>query len=308
MIITEIYTQNNINPSIHDEALLHSGRKPTAEEVSYINQHSFDNASAYVKSKGWKLIRKEPYNDSSVATVAATSEVHVRPTDFEAALSGIKQCYINCPPNFMANGRSYYLTEFNAENLDRYEAVHSFLVGSGDTEVANRTALFFMDIVEKFLRYESLSDVKTLFACVPFKLVSDSTLTDMATRLSTLIHDKNGNYSCMHIVLAYPIYQVLKFGNGGIRALLAGELSQKDVGARNDVDTRLDTVLGCVRTNAWDDSVEMITLPSVYCPMCGCTDIATVNRGYSVFWGFLGSGKPMNVCQKCGYKFAPGKK
>ena len=308
MIITEIYTQNNINPSIHDEALLHSSREPTAEEVSYINQHSFDNASAYVKSKGWKLTRKESYNDSPVAAVAATSEVHVRPADFEAALSGIKQCYINCPSNFMANGRSYYLTEFNAENLDRYEAIHGFLTGSGNAEAANRTVLLFMDIAEKFLRYESLFDVKTLFACVPFKLVSDSTLTDMATRLSTLIHDKNGNYGHMHIILAYPIYQVLKCGNDGIRALLAGELSQKDVGARNGVDTRLDTVLGCVRTNAWDDPVETITLPSVYCPMCGCTDIATVNRGYSVFWGFLGSGKPMNVCQKCGYKFAPGKK
>lgn len=308
MIITEIYTQNNINPSIHDEALLHSSREPTAEEVSYINQHSFDNAAAYVKSKGWKLIRKESYNDSPVATVAATSEVRVRPTDFEAALSGIKQRYINCPSNFMANGRSYYLTEFNAENLEGYEAIHSFLTGSGNAEAANRTVLLFMDIAEKFLRYESLSDVKTLFACVPFKLVSDSTLTDMATRLSTLIHDKNGNYGHMHIILAYPIYQVLKFGNDGIRALLAGELSQKDVGARNGVDTRLDTVLGCVGTNAWDDPVETITLPSVYCPMCGCTDIATVSRGYSVFWGFLGSGKPMNVCQKCGYKFAPGKK
>ena len=308
MIITEIYTQNNINPSIHDEALLHSSREPTAEEVSYINQHSFDNAAAYVKSKGWKLIRKESYNDSPVATVAATSEVRVRPTDFEAALSGIKQRDINCPSNFMANGRSYYLTEFNAENLEEYEAIHSFLTGSGNAEAANRTVLLFMDIAEKFLRYESLSDVKTLFACVPFKLVSDSTLTDMATRLSTLIHDKNGNYGHMHIILAYPIYQVLKFGNDGIRALLAGELSQKDVGARNGVDTRLDTVLGCVGTNAWDDPVETITLPSVYCPMCGCTDIATVSRGYSVFWVFLGSGKPMNVCQKCGYKFAPGKK
>ena len=44
------------------------------------------------------------------------------------------------------------------------------------------------------------------------------------------------------------------------------------------------------------------------CPKCGSTSIATVNRGYSLMWGFIGSGKPMNVCQKCGYKFAPGKK
>lgn len=45
----------------------------------------------------------------------------------------------------------------------------------------------------------------------------------------------------------------------------------------------------------------------VTCPQCGSTSIATVNRGYSIIWGFIGSGKPMNVCQKCGYKFDPKK-
>ncbi len=42
-------------------------------------------------------------------------------------------------------------------------------------------------------------------------------------------------------------------------------------------------------------------LPS--CPKCGSPAIATVNRGYSLVWGFIGSGKPVNVCQKCGYKW-----
>ena len=42
------------------------------------------------------------------------------------------------------------------------------------------------------------------------------------------------------------------------------------------------------------------------CPRCGSTSLATVNRGYSIVWGFLGSGTPMNVCQKCGHKFKPG--
>lgn len=45
---------------------------------------------------------------------------------------------------------------------------------------------------------------------------------------------------------------------------------------------------------------------SVACPQCGSTSIATINRGFSWFWGFLGSGKPINVCQKCGHKFKPG--
>ena len=42
------------------------------------------------------------------------------------------------------------------------------------------------------------------------------------------------------------------------------------------------------------------------CPKCGSTSLATINRGYSFIWGFLGSGKPMNVCQKCGHRFKPG--
>lgn len=43
------------------------------------------------------------------------------------------------------------------------------------------------------------------------------------------------------------------------------------------------------------------------CPKCGSTSIATVNRGFSIVWGFLGSGTPMNVCQSCGHKYKPGK-
>ena len=41
------------------------------------------------------------------------------------------------------------------------------------------------------------------------------------------------------------------------------------------------------------------------CPKCGSTDIGVTNRGYSLMWGFIGSGKPMNVCKKCGYKWKP---
>lgn len=43
------------------------------------------------------------------------------------------------------------------------------------------------------------------------------------------------------------------------------------------------------------------------CPRCGSEAIATINRGYSWFWGFLGSGSPRNVCQSCGHKFIPGR-
>ena len=48
--------------------------------------------------------------------------------------------------------------------------------------------------------------------------------------------------------------------------------------------------------------------PKPHCPRCGSTSIATTTRGYSFWTGFLGSGTPMNVCQKCGYRWKPGKK
>ena len=62
-----------------------------------------------------------------------------------------------------------------------------------------------------------------------------------------------------------------------------------------------------------DDIPASITIPVkeemknvVKCPVCGSTAVQTVNRGYSAFWGFLGSGSPRNVCQKCGHKWKPG--
>jgi DNA-directed RNA polymerase subunit RPC12/RpoP len=43
----------------------------------------------------------------------------------------------------------------------------------------------------------------------------------------------------------------------------------------------------------------------VKCPKCGSTAISTVNRGFSIITGFIGSGAPRNVCQKCGHKWDP---
>lgn len=47
--------------------------------------------------------------------------------------------------------------------------------------------------------------------------------------------------------------------------------------------------------------------PQLRCPKCGSTNISTINRGYSLVTGFVGSGSARNVCQNCGYKWKPGK-
>ena len=46
--------------------------------------------------------------------------------------------------------------------------------------------------------------------------------------------------------------------------------------------------------------------PKITCPKCGSTAISTQNRGFSMVTGFIGSGDPRNICQKCGYKWKPG--
>ncbi|MDY2608060.1 MAG: hypothetical protein SOV90_09115 [Lachnospiraceae bacterium] len=51
--------------------------------------------------------------------------------------------------------------------------------------------------------------------------------------------------------------------------------------------------------------VEESNKNQIHCPKCNSTSIQTINRGYSFWTGFLGSGSPRNVCQKCGYKWKP---
>lgn len=46
---------------------------------------------------------------------------------------------------------------------------------------------------------------------------------------------------------------------------------------------------------------------TVKCPKCGSTAVVIGTRGYSMFTGFLGSGKTMNRCGKCGHKWYPGR-
>lgn len=43
----------------------------------------------------------------------------------------------------------------------------------------------------------------------------------------------------------------------------------------------------------------------IKCPKCGSSNIQSISRGFSLISGFIGSGTPRNVCQKCGFKWKP---
>lgn len=54
-------------------------------------------------------------------------------------------------------------------------------------------------------------------------------------------------------------------------------------------------------------SVEKACNQTIKCPKCSSTQISTGSRGYSLAWGFIGAGKTVNRCAKCGYKWEPKK-
>lgn len=69
------------------------------------------------------------------------------------------------------------------------------------------------------------------------------------------------------------------------------------------MDTLISTNLDAKKA---DEEHENHVKTIIKCPNCGSANIATTNKGYSLITGFIGSGKPMNVCQKCGHKWKPG--
>lgn len=401
MIAIETYTRNNVNPAVHEAVTLYSDRELTEEELFYINEHSFDNASAYAKRKGWKLIFKESGRH------CGSADANVTKACFETALAQLKDSLYSVPLNFSMNGNQYYLKEFNDENELNYRKIHDYIETGEDVAAADRAAQIMVSIVTKFLRYESLFDVKNLFSGLPFEFLSNNASKEITVKLSDLIcNNKDHPY---HIVLSYPIYQLLKYGDDSNRLFWAEKFRVIDSKAEEGIQPCIEAVLENVRKNNWDNPVADIKLPDVVqkpdaklikreliigcacicigilwclslsiiigflfilfgvcsivlynngkkdlqlaesdfdaykalvakrekqaeetkklqaearaereaekrrrakepvrCPQCGSTSIATTNRGFSFFWGFLGSGKPMNVCQKCGYRFKPG--
>ena len=45
--------------------------------------------------------------------------------------------------------------------------------------------------------------------------------------------------------------------------------------------------------------------PAIKCPKCGSTSITAGQRGFGLLTGLIGSGKTVNRCANCGYKWKP---
>lgn len=82
------------------------------------------------------------------------------------------------------------------------------------------------------------------------------------------------------------------------------ELHQKDI---IEYNLKLENMKNIIAQRENHQQIEKRVSDKLCCPKCGSTHIGVVNKGYSFWTGFLGSGTPMNVCQNCGYKWKPGK-
>lgn len=60
-------------------------------------------------------------------------------------------------------------------------------------------------------------------------------------------------------------------------------------------------------TNVSKNNERMDSMSSsnsfIVCPRCGSTSVTTGQRGFSIMTGFIGSGKTVNRCAKCGWKW-----
>lgn len=78
----------------------------------------------------------------------------------------------------------------------------------------------------------------------------------------------------------------------------------KEFKAPPESECGLDEVKRILRTYIPDAFAEpKVTKPTVCCPKCGSKEFTLLNRGYSIFTGFIGSGKVKRVCNRCKKEF-----
>ena len=208
-----------------------------------------------------------------------------------------------------------------------HSAVAGFLVQQIINPYDKKTTLFNDTMVK-------------LYSNVDFSIVDTNTLQLISNGLSELktkaAPDNRDAIVCWHF--AYLIAQVFVYGDQSINENLIKhfsgsmckyyadhvkkEVAKYDINLSNEFSKKWDEYTKCAQpVETAQQPVETAQQPvvpttqvssakewlaTVRCPICGSTSIATINRGWNLTWGFLGSGNARNVCQKCGYKWKPG--
>lgn len=95
----------------------------------------------------------------------------------------------------------------------------------------------------------------------------------------------------------YYSFRFDKYGQlSGKKAYTKENEAYHDMQSKKRVSEAMDKYAGTISSS---DSNK------VKCPKCGSTSITAGQRGYSLLTGFIGSGKTVNRCANCGYKWKP---
>lgn len=212
---------------------------------------------------------------------------------------------------------------FYYENKLTFENLKNIVSSEKDNSVYDLLTSEFLDMILKSSRWTNWNSIKKIFEIIDFSKISKEQMdkvTDAMYVQITQLASWGGNTD--HILYSYILYQVLKYGSQENISKLMQNLSTISPGTDS---VRYNNVMElCTEKMGLSYIGQPITITpppitsstplkqtqttnrTVSCPKCGSTSIATINRGYSIVWGLIGSGKPMNVCQACGHKFKPG--
>lgn len=223
--------------------------------------------------------------------------------------------------NFLNNSISFL--QFYNENKNLFAKLKILTANeiNHDNTLKTLSDLVFTNGIEI-----TATDVKNVLSVIDWHKVSDNGKTKFAQELVTAFSKTNKDGTTKETIFAYAIYHALNLNTAENRRIILQPLTQKDpitqwykyilvnnvcvqdLGLPSMMDLYIDGK-NVEMKNYLYRSPQKASVSSdnvVCCPACGSKSIATVNRGYSLFWGFIGSGKPMNVCQSCGHKFKPG--
>lgn len=224
--------------------------------------------------------------------------------------------------NFLNTSKDF--TTFYNTNLKFFADLKAFADASDEHDdiLKSLSSLIFADGIEI-----SSKDVKNVLYSVNWYKVTNEGKKSFAEALANAMSKIDNNGNTKETTFAYAIYHAQNLNTAENRMIVLKPLLEKDpstqwykyilvnnvcvneLGLPSMMDLYIDGRNIEMKDYLYRTPKTKSTIQTdnvVRCPKCGSESIATINRGYSLFWGFLGSGKPVNVCQKCGHKFKPG--
>lgn len=235
--------------------------------------------------------------------------------DYDLAFTYYNKAYeMNTTDPYLLNniGFLYSRKSFNKYNI---ETAINYLIKSDIGIAHNNLATIFKDNNSTYFDIDK--SIQHYKLAIEKGYVNGPVLNNLGQLL--------GDYKKTYVVAACCCYLSLKLGSEtgkkNYDAYISlvkekhGDIWEQNIKAINkyaDIDPMIARVNKQIVKNKEEskkavaaalDNLKNVLTPK--CPKCGSTSIATVNRGYSIVWGFIGSGKPINVCQRCGHKFKP---